>query len=100
MSTPEGKVKNKVNKALAKYGAQVYRFMPVQMGYGAPALDYFLCAIGVFIAVETKVKGKKLTPRQVATKTQIENADGKVFVVDDDKSLKKLTEYLDEIICK
>lgn len=91
--TPEGKVKAKVNRRLAAYPA-IFKFMPVQMGMGIPGLDYFLCVGGKFAAVETKVKGKHLTPRQLQTKETIEKAGGKVFVVDDDASLDVLMKWV------
>lgn len=86
--TPEGRVKALVNKGLDDLIKQgiVWKFMPVQMGMGMPALDYLLCCNGRFLSVETKVKGKHLTPRQVGTKAAIERAGGKVFVVDDAQS--------------
>lgn len=59
----------------------MYRFKPVQNGMGAPGLDYYCCANGLFVAIETKVLGKNLTPRQETTKAQIERAGGRVFVV-------------------
>jgi hypothetical protein len=65
----------------------MYRFMPVQNGMGAPGLDFYLCAGGWFIAIETKAPGKYLTPRQETTKAEIEAADGLVFVVDGPVSL-------------
>lgn len=86
--TPEGKVKAKVNRALAQL-PQVWRFMPVQMGMGIPALDYLLCIAGEFVAIETKVKGKTLTARQLKTLEEICAAGGRAFVVDDDASLAK-----------
>lgn len=91
MSTPEGKVKAKVKKArlrLIDEGFKVWSFMPVQMGYGAPGLDFFWCVNGFWVSIETKVKGKKMTPRQEQTADEIRNADGLVFVVDDDESLE------------
>ena len=93
MSTPEHKIKAKVNRALDKLPG-VYRFMPVQNGLGAPALDYYLCAYGKFIAVETKAPGKKPTARQYLTIEKIRNAAGLVFVVDDDLSLGHLLNAL------
>lgn len=85
--TPEGRVKAMVNKRLAAL-SKVWKFMPVQNGMGIPGLDYFLCVSGRFVALETKVKGKTLTPRQETTKAQIEAAGGLVFVVDDAESLE------------
>lgn len=81
--TPEGRVKEKVKRALANV-RMVYRFMPVQNGMGSPALDFYCCARGIFVAIETKVPGKKLTERQHTTATQIANAGGAVFVIRDD----------------
>lgn len=89
MSTPEGRIKDMVKRGLAKIIKEhpcLYRFMPVQNGMGAPGLDFYLCAGGWFIAIETKVKGKKPTPRQETTIAQIEAAHGLVFIVDDQES--------------
>jgi hypothetical protein len=61
--------------------------MPVQTGYGAPALDFLLCVRGKFIAIETKAPGKKLTPLQETTKAQIEAAGGLVLEVWDEPTL-------------
>lgn len=85
--TPEGRVKQKVNAALKKLGASCWRFMPVQTGYGSPALDYLLSYKGRFVAIETKAKGKKLTTLQERTKEDLEAAGALVLVVDDDDSL-------------
>jgi hypothetical protein len=84
--TPEGKVKAMVKRRLDAL-PKLYRFMPVQNGMGKPGLDFFLCAGGWFIAIETTAPGGKLTPRQETTKAEIEAADGLVFVVDDVASL-------------
>lgn len=85
--TPEGKVKAKVKAALNTLGADCWRFMPVQTGYGAPALDFLLSVRGRFIAIETKAPGKSLTPMQETTKAAIEAAGGIVLVVWDEGSL-------------
>lgn len=85
--TPEGKVKQKVKKALDLLGADCWRFMPVQTGYGSPALDFLLSIRGHFVAIETKAPGKKLTPLQEGTKAAIEAAGGIVLVVWDESSL-------------
>jgi hypothetical protein len=98
MTTPEGKVKAKVNSLLRAFGGGVWRFMPVQMGMGMPALDYLLCVRGCFVAVETKVKGKKMTARQQSTMADIVEAGGVVFLVDDDESLQKLAEFINKVM--
>lgn len=88
MSTPEGRVKARVKKALDKLGAECWRFMPVQTGFGAPALDFLLTVRGHFVAIETKAPGKKLTPLQETTKAAIEAAGGIVLVVWDESTLE------------
>ena len=79
MATPEGKVKAKVKRLLQQYDC--YQFWPVQSGYGAPTLDCLGCHNGWFFSVETKAPGKRLTPRQELTKSDMEEANGQVFVV-------------------
>lgn len=85
--TPEGRVKAKVKKALDQLGEECWRFMPVQSGYGSVALDFLLAIRGRFVAIETKTKGKTLTPLQESTKAAMEAAGALVFVVDDESSL-------------
>lgn len=89
MSTPEGRVKAKVKRALAALPKE-YHHMPVLRGMGAPALDFYCCIGGAFVAIETKTEGKLLTVRQQITKEQIEAAGGQVFVVDGDQSLEAM----------
>jgi hypothetical protein len=79
MTTPEGKIKVMTSEALDNLCC--YRFMPVQRGFGPAGLDYFCCYLGRFFAVETKVPGKKLEPRQVATAKAVALAGGCVFAV-------------------
>lgn len=86
--TPEGKIKGMVKKALVDLQASAWRFMPVQTGYGADALDFICCIDGFFIAIETKANASaKMTPRQIATAAQIVNAGGRVFRVHDQTTL-------------
>lgn len=81
MSTPEGKVKEMVKRALACL-PKVYHHSAVINGMGKPALDFFCCIGGEFVAIETKARGKKPTPRQLVTMAEIQQAGGKVFVID------------------
>ena len=97
MTTPENKVKAKVKKLLATYGDEIYQFWPVQTGMGAATLDCLVCANAWFISIETKTRGKWLTPRQEQTAAAIKDAGGKVFVVDGDEALAELKRYLDEV---
>ena len=96
--TPEGKVKKKVNDMLKAFGNHVWKFMPVQQGYGLPALDYLLSVNGFFVAIETKVPGKKPTPRQQLTMKQMRDAGATVFVVDDDLSLARCRAVIEDLI--
>jgi phosphoglycolate phosphatase-like HAD superfamily hydrolase len=79
--TPEGKVKAKVKRYLDRYPDH-YREMPVPTGYGKSGLDFTVCFFGHFLAIETKVPGKKPTPRQEQTIKAITAAGGTVFVCD------------------
>ena len=89
--TPEGKVKAKVNAALKPLidKGLVWKFMPVQTGYGTPALDYLLCVNGRFIVIETKEAGKDFTTRQRTTAEAMCAAGALVFKVDGEISLDK-----------
>lgn len=77
--TPEGRVKDKIDKLLKQY--RVYAFKPVQTGMGKPGLDYFCCFRGWFFAIEAKAEGKRLTERQEITRNEILAAWGRVFVI-------------------
>lgn len=85
MSTPENKVKNKIDRVLTKHG--VYWFKPVQMGFGAVGLDYHCIVRGLAFCIEAKAPGKKPTPRQESTIATIRSAGAPVFVIDGDCGL-------------
>ena len=87
--TPEGKVKALVKRRMEVAFPNGYRFMPVQNGMGAPALDFYYCINGYFVAIETKAPGKKPTPRQETTMSDITKAGGLAFVVDGLASLDR-----------
>ena len=91
MTTPEGKIKRKVNQALKEFGDHVWKFMPVQASaFGMPALDYLLCVNKRFVAIETKAPNKEPTKRQLQTIDAICKAGGVVFIVDDEASLQQM----------
>lgn len=95
MSTPEGKVKDRIKKLLAKYNC--YWFMPVQTGFGAPGLDFHAVANGLAFFVETKAGNKRPTPRQESTIDTIQKAGGRCFVVNEVTGLDLLETWLQEI---
>jgi hypothetical protein len=79
--TPEGKVKDLVKKMLKDFGPEVYSHWPVQNGMGSPTLDCIICAWGSYVAIETKVEGKDLTPRQNTTMSTMVAAGAVVYIV-------------------
>jgi hypothetical protein len=92
--TPEGKIKARVRKALELTGA--YILMPVPRGLGVVSLDFIVAIDGRFIAIETKVPGKKLTARQVYTANEIAKAGCIVFVIRDGDDIKTMLDALDD----
>lgn len=93
-TTPEGRVKKAVKKVLDSRGAHVYRFMPVQMGFGVPTLDFLGCYKGRFFAIETKKPGALPTLRQQQIIDEMHAAGAKVFIIDGDT--KALQEWLND----
>lgn len=92
--TPEGKVKTKIRKVLAKYRDSIYVVMNVPAGWGASTVDYVGCAGGLFFGIEAKRAGGKPTPRQAGMLEDIERAQGKTFVISDDAGLLELDAWL------
>lgn len=96
MSTPEGKVKETIRRAIARLvypgttRPAAFPFMPVQCGFGGVGLDWFLCINRLFVAIEAKAKGKKPTDRQETTMSRIREAGGLTFVIDDMASLAEV----------
>lgn len=80
-STPEAKVKRKLSKLLGFYN--VNYFMPVQSGYGMPALDYICCHKGRYCQIETKAALGSMTPRQANIARMVEQAGGKAFLINE-----------------
>jgi len=95
--TPEGRVKNKINKLLARYGDAVYYHMPVPVGYGRRTVDYLGCARGVFFAIEAKRPGGRPTRAQEGVLDDVRAAGGSVFAIADDAGLAALERFLDYV---
>jgi hypothetical protein len=93
MTTPEGKVKEKVKKVLKKF-PWVYYHMPVMNGMGSPTLDFICCVNSRYLAIETKAPGQKPTPRQRMTMEEMTKAGAFVFTVSCDEELDILEAYL------
>jgi len=94
-NTPEGKIKKKIKAVLDNYGSyNIYTYMPVPSGYGAPTLDYLGFIFGRGFAIEAKRPGKKPTTRQETTIANIAASSTPVFVINDDASLLVFEEWL------
>jgi hypothetical protein len=89
-STPEGKVKSRIDAVLNAWYA--YFLKPVQNGMGAPALDYHGCHRGFAFMIEAKAPGKAPSPRQINTARKAHAAGGAVFLIDGD--LTELSNWL------
>ena len=92
MRTPEGKVKAEVKKYLKEIGA--YYFMPVQTGYGAAGVDFYICYKGWFIAVETKAGEAVPKLRQRKVLEDVDSCGGIALCINNVKSLQRYIEGL------
>lgn len=89
--TPEGKVKDKVKKILKELKA--YYVMPATGGYGASgAPDFIVCREGMFYGIECKANGNTPTALQSKHLSDIRDAGGMAFVIDENNigELKEL----------
>lgn len=98
MATPEGRIKQLVRRALREF-PDIWVFMPVQRGFGIPALDFILCVPtalgGLFVVIETKAdEAHRLTPRQEATKSAMEKAGAAVFIVSSEETLRPAVKHI------
>jgi hypothetical protein len=97
--TPEGRVKAAVDRAIEKLrerGHAIYKHKPVQNGMGAPTLDYTGSAWSFYFTIETKAPGAKPTPRQEKTIDDVQQAKGKVFVIDGAIGIVLFEEWVEE----
>jgi hypothetical protein len=92
--TPEGKVKQALKLMLKKYTADVYVFMPVQAGYGAPGLDFHCVVHDRAFFVETKAPGGALTKRQMSTIKHLQKIGSTVFVLSNIAGIDALEKWL------
>jgi hypothetical protein len=98
MTTPEGKIKKKIDTMLKSKG--VWYFKPQAGQYGRSGVpDYIVCARGLFIGIEAKAdKTKKPTALQMQCMEKIVSGGGKCFVVYDDNTLSGAENCIDDII--
>tara|TARA_E500000305_G_scaffold104100_1_gene100124 strand:+ start:252 stop:551 length:300 start_codon:yes stop_codon:yes gene_type:complete len=93
-TTPEGKIKNKLDKML-KY-EKVWYYSPQAGPFGRAGVpDRVAILSGQFIGIECKAdRSKKPTALQLKCMQEIEDAGGKCFVVCDDESIEQVREYI------
>ena len=99
-STPENKVKRKINEVLKQFKPNLWYYCPIGSQYQSPVVDYIVCVEGRFIAVEAKAPGKKPTERQAHTMTRMRAAGAIAIVVNDDISLRQLARTIASIIAE
>ena len=98
-TTPEGKIKVKLDKMLKSYGKQVWYYNPQAGAFGRAGIpDKILCVNGYFIGVECKAdRSKKPTALQLQCMEQIELAGGVCFVVYDNETINQVKLYIERI---
>lgn len=100
-STPEAKIKNKLDTMLKSLSRSAVWFYSPQSGiYGKSGIpDRVIVACGNFIGVECKAdRTKKPTALQLRCMKDIEMAKGKCFVVYDDETINQVKVYIEKII--
>ena len=93
-TTPEGRIKNKLDKMLKS--ERVWFYSPQAGPFGRAGVpDRVAILEGQFIGIECKAdRTKKPTALQLKCMKEIEMAGGKCFVVYDDETINKVREYI------
>lgn len=93
-TTPEGKIKRKLDKMLKAHG--VWMYSPQAGPFGRAGIpDRIAIVAGRFVGIECKAdKTKKPTPLQVKAMDDIEAAGGKCFLVYDDETIDEVQEFI------
>jgi|TARA_B000000557_G_scaffold259842_1_gene256304 Holliday junction resolvase len=95
-STPEGKIKRKLDKMLKEEG--VWYYNPQAGPFGRSGIpDKVAIVSGRFVGMECKAdKTKKPTALQIKCMKEIEMAGGKCFLVYDDATIEEVRQYIHE----
>lgn len=93
-TTPEGRIKRKLDKVLKAEG--VWFYSPQAGPFGVAGIpDRVACVYGHFVGIECKAdKTKKPTALQMKCMRDIEAAGGKCFVAYDDETIETVREYI------
>ncbi len=94
-TTPEGKIKKKLDRMLKS--KDLWYFPPQAGPFGSSGIpDRIVCAGGYFIGIECKADAtKKPTRLQAACMQRIEDHGGRCFVVYDDSTILRVEKYID-----
>ncbi len=89
MTTPEGKVKDKIKRYMKKILEGIWSYMPVQTGYGQHGIpDHIYCVpvvitqemvgdtIGLFVGIEAKTTRGRMSDHQIMQRDGIIAAGG------------------------
>ena len=101
MTTPEGKIKQKLDTMLKlKKSRGVWYFSPQAGPFGRSGVpDRIVCACGVFIGIEVKANNKRpMTALQQQCSEKIEKAGGKFFLVHDVESIAEIEKFINKAI--
>jgi len=95
MSTPEGKIKRWLDKALKEHG--VWFYSPQAGPFGKAGIpDRVAIVRGRFVGIECKAdKSKKPTALQTKTMKEIEMQGGKCFLVYDKETIQEVVAYIE-----
>jgi hypothetical protein len=95
-TTPEGKIKTKLDRMLKAYN--VWYYSPQAGPHGRAGIpDRIAIVAGRFVGIECKAdKTKKPTALQVKAMNEIEHAGGKCFLVYDDETIAEVREFIIE----
>jgi len=93
-TTPEGRIKAKLDKMLKAEG--VWYYSPQAGPFGVAGIpDRVVIVCGQFVGIECKAdKTKKPTALQTKCMRDIEQAGGKCFVAYDDETIESVREYI------
>tara|TARA_R100001082_G_C4359446_1_gene158584 strand:+ start:947 stop:1264 length:318 start_codon:yes stop_codon:yes gene_type:complete len=95
-TTPEGKIKKKLDTMLKELG--VWYYSPQAGPFGKAGIpDRVAIVNGTFVGIECKAsKSKKPTALQIKCMEDITKAGGKCFVVCDDETIQEVKHYIGE----
>jgi hypothetical protein len=96
MSTPEAKIKAKLDRMLKRFEPDLWYFSPQAGPYGKAGIpDRVVCVAGYFFGIEVKKDGRsKPTALQIKCMSDITKAGGRTFVVYDDATIDKVADLI------